>query len=99
MLSLRTQLCTRQPSLHSSKSAVHMCNPIIRLTLTPAPRWSSGGSRLVSGDQNGMLCVWNVTQHGHIINTPIRVFERNSPIAHCLINSPNFTPETNSGSF
>ena len=60
-------------------------------------RWSSGGSRLVTGDQNGLLSVWNVTQHGHLINTPIKVVEMNSPISHCLLYSPDYTPDTNSG--
>ena len=60
-------------------------------------RWSSGGSRLVTGDQNGILAIWNVSQHGHLINTPIKVVERNSPITHCLLYSPDFTPDTNSG--
>ncbi|KAG7227762.1 hypothetical protein INR49_013556 [Caranx melampygus] len=46
--------------------------------------WSSSGSRLVSGDQNGALAVWKVDARGRLTGNYLVKHEYNKPLTCCI---------------
>uniref|UniRef100_A0A3B3IEM7 Intraflagellar transport 140 n=1 Tax=Oryzias latipes TaxID=8090 RepID=A0A3B3IEM7_ORYLA len=46
--------------------------------------WSSSGSRLVTGDQTGVLAVWKVDARGRLQGNHLVKHEYNKPLTYCL---------------
>ncbi|XP_065898421.1 intraflagellar transport protein 140 homolog isoform X2 [Dysidea avara] len=56
--------------------------------------WNVSGSRLVSGDQNGMLVIWRVDNKGALYPLPVHKHQLAAPLNHCILKFSTSSPNS-----
>ena len=51
--------------------------------------WNHHGTRLVSGDQSGLLVVWKVEGKGQLHPSPLHQHRLHAAVTHCVMHCPH----------
>ena len=46
--------------------------------------WSSNGTRLITGDENGLVCVWKTDANGKLVQPPLNQFNINERVTDII---------------